>query len=713
MKKILPFFVIFFACAVFFYPTISKGLLPVPADTLIGLYHPWRDQAATTNPVGVPFKNFLITDPIRQLIPWRKLVIDGWKKVSIPSWNPYNFSGATLRGNIQAGVWYPLNILFFFLPFSVAWALVIMVQPVLAALFLYVYLRNKQIPPWVSVFGGLVWAFCGFAIAWLTWGTILQTAVWLPLLLLAIDNSWPVLLVVSSVGALFAGHAQVALYILLFAGAYGFRKFSRQLIAAAACAVVISSVQWVPMAQLVMHSSRLTDAGAWLKDGWFLPWQHLVQFVAPDFFGNPATLNYFGVWNYGEFVGYIGILPLMFALYAVITRRDRLTRFYAVAAGIIFLFLLPTPLAALPYRLHIPVLFSLQPTRLMVLVDFCFAVLAALGLDAYVRKSDNKIIFTILAVAILLGALWIYATGANLEVSRHNLILPSILFGLSIGILLVRKWKHIFLVCVISLTIFDLFRFGWKFTPFTPPEYFFPTTKAVAFLQSQHKPFRVMSLDNRIMPPNVGAYYGIESIEGYDPLYDARYEEFIAALNRREPNSTPPFGFNRIVTTPTIDSPLLPLLNVTYVLALEDVRSPDLELMYREGNTRIYFYTKALPRIYPTESVKVGNNRQDVMNLLYDKNFYPEKTAIVEEQIPNIHAPIVSTDSIKIVSYEDSSLRATASLASDHFVIIANMFDKNWKATVDGKRTKIYRADYLFIGLLVPKGDHLITLAYE
>ena len=76
---------------VFFWQTVFQGKLPVPSDTLVGLYHPWRDLYRDTNPRGVPFKNFLITDPVRQQIPWRKIVIDQWKEGIIPTWNPFNF----------------------------------------------------------------------------------------------------------------------------------------------------------------------------------------------------------------------------------------------------------------------------------------------------------------------------------------------------------------------------------------------------------------------------------------------------------------------------------------------------------------------------------------------------------------------------------------------------------------------------------------------
>ena len=746
--RLLPVFVIIVLSAVFFYPTFLKGLLPVPSDTLIGLYHPWLDQVATTNPSGIPFKNFLITDPIRQQIPWRKLVIDDLKKGMLPVWNPYNFSGTSLLGNIQAGVWYPLNFFFFILPFPIAWTTLIITQPILAGLFLYAYLKNKKLHSEVAVFAGVVWGFCGFSIAWITWGTIVQTAVWIPLILLSIDHviehtnkesimRWCIILAFSLVCTVFAGHAQIAIYIFLFTSLYSLfalryasAKFTLTwLLLACLGALAVSSVQWIPFLRLFGHSSRFTDAAAWLKDGWFLPWQNTIQFIAPDFFGNPATLNYWGIWNYGEFIGYIGILPLLFVLYAVVSRKDRLTRFLEVVALLVLLFLLPTPLAKLPFQWHLPVIFSLQPTRLMVILDFCLVVLAALGMETFLRNPGKKILVGITIVGLLLCGLWGYVfrilgttadTGilSNFEVTRRNLMLPTVLWICSSMLLLIwlrvkKRWTGMFVLLVMVITVFDLFRFGWKFTPFTPGEYFFPQTAAISFLRSQQKPFRIMSTDNRAFPPNVTSYYGLETPEGYDPVYDARYEEFIAALNRNEPNILPPFGFNRIITLSNVNSPLLPLLNIKYVATLDDIQSPDLELMYREGNTRIYWFKKALPRIYPVEKVIYAAQKSQMMSLLYDKTFNPAKEAIVEDTLAVPPEPVSDTDIVRITSYTDSQILATSSFTSDHVVVISNMYDPQWHATIDSTPARIYRTNYLFMSIVVPKGEHVISFFYE
>src|SRR3989338_2737474 len=220
MKKIIPFVIIALIPFIFFWQFFIKDLLPIPSDTIIGLYHPWRDLYSKDYPRGIPFKNFLITDPVRQQIPWRKIAIDQWKEGKIPLWNPYNFSGTPILANIQTAALYPLNILFLIFPFIDAWTTLIMLQPLLAGLFMYWYLRSLALRSVASLLGAIVWSFSGFNIAWLTWGTMGHVALWLPLALLSIDKSWYFLLVFSLVSQFFAGHAQISLYFMIVVLAY-------------------------------------------------------------------------------------------------------------------------------------------------------------------------------------------------------------------------------------------------------------------------------------------------------------------------------------------------------------------------------------------------------------------------------------------------------------------------------------------------------------
>ena len=372
----------------FFYKSLFFGLIPAPTDTLVGLYHPWRDLYAETNPRGVPFKNFLITDPVRQQIPWRKIAMDQWNKGEIPGWNPYSFLGTPLAANIQAGAYQPTNVLFRFFDFSFSWTLLIMLQSFFGALFLYMYLNNLKLSQTSSYFGAVVWAFCGFSIAWLTWGTIVWTAGLIHLLLYRIDKTKKLLedknaswfgiinsclwLGLSGALLLISGHVQIALYGMFVAFLYGIYRFWRtvwrtrlaiHIMVSLAVALLTSSIIWVPFMRFYFETARSLPVNLTNIAGWLLPPQHLLQFLVPDFFGNPSTLNYYGVWNYGEFIGYVGIAPLVLAVSSLFL--GGVLSFWSFVLIVSLVFMIESPLTRILYSLPIPIFFVITTDKVI------------------------------------------------------------------------------------------------------------------------------------------------------------------------------------------------------------------------------------------------------------------------------------------------------------------------------------------------------------
>lgn len=711
---------------VFFYQLLL-GKLPVPTDALVGLYHPWRDLYAKEYPRGVPYKNFLITDPVRQQIPWRKIAIDAWKQGRVPWWNPYTYGGTPLVGNIQAAVFYPLNILFFVFSFATAWTILIVLQPYLAGLFLFLYLGSRKVHPTAALVGAVAWSFSGFSVAWLMWGTIVQTAMWLPLILLAIDRilegkrRWWIILTGALTMQFLAGHAQVFLYGMIFSFFYFLLRL-RQLpkhrtipyvdfAKAISFFVVVTMLQWVPLMKSLLASARLTES-VWDKPGFFIPWEHLIQFFVPDFFGNPATMNYWGTWNWAEFVGYVGIVPIFFAAIAT-TSNWKQARFWAWTILVGLLFALPTPVAKLPYYLHLPVASSLQPTRLLVIIDLSLAVLAAFGIEAFLKKP-RRVGLVCVAIGAIIGVAWVatWPGGEHMTVARRNLLMPTGLFILAAVVVYIgigfRKLQKPALLVLLGLSSFDLLRFGWKFTPFTPREYFFPETAVITYLTNQPKPFRVMSVDDRIFPPNATSYFGIETIEGYDPVYSARYEQFFVALARGNADITGPYGFNRILTTKNIDSPLLPYGNVRYLLSLEDLDRPFLSKVFQEGETRVYEYKKALPRAYFADRILLALSPKDTLERLIAD---PEvRLAVAEKPLDILSVPLTVNEEVRIDSYAANRMTLTATAANPRLLVILNQFDSGWHAKIDGTKAPLYRVNVVFIGILVPGGTHKIIL---
>lgn len=741
MKKIGFILVILLVTAVFFWPFLLKGLLPIPSDTIVGLYNPFRDFYSNLYPHGIPFKNFLLTDPVRQQYPWKELSMSILQKFQLPLWNPYSLTGTPLLANFQSSPFYILNLLFLFLPFKYGWSLLIFFQSFLSGLFLYLYLKNLKLSVGASLFGAITFSFCGFSIAWMEWGTIVNTLLWLPLILYTTDKIFAnpqkslknkfllaIVIAILLVFSFFAGHVQTFFYLFIFFFAYFLSRYlykpnKKALLMFPVIIIlflIVAFIQWFPTLQFTFLSARGIDQN-WQIAGWFIPWQNLIQFVVPDFFGNPATMNYWGVWNYGEFIGYVGIIPFMFAIFCLFYRKDRKTLFFGTAFFLSLIFSLPTFLAKIPYILNIPILASFQPTRLLAIADFSLAVLASLGID-YFYKEKKNIFYPAVFVGLFLALLWLVILNgsfilknilmSDLLVSKSNLYFPTVIFIVSLFLLFIsifRKNEKVFYIAILLVLIIDLFRFGWKFTPFTSQQYLFPGTKTINFLKDQKEPFRIMATDSSIFPPNFSVMYRLQSIDGYDPLYILRYGELAASMGRNAPDIQPPFGFNRIITLENYQSSLVDLLNVKYMLTFDNVNDPAFKKVFEEGKTKVYENENVLPRTFFIGKTIFAKDKQMAINLLFDKEFPLKFRAVVENDGNGDNLSAVwSVGKTNIISYEENKVLIDTDNQGEGFLVLTDSFYPTWHAKIDGKETKIYRTDYNFRGIIVPSGKHNI-----
>lgn len=764
IKKILPVFILIVFVGVFFWQFLFKGLLPIPSDTIVGLYYPFKDAYLKTNPNGLPFKNFLITDPVRQQIPWKMQAVSAEKLGELPLWNPYNFSGTPLLANFQAGVFYPLNILFFTFSFPLAWSIFILLQPVLAAVFMYLYLKNLQVRREASIFGSITFAFSGFFVSWLTWGNILHTALWLPLILLSIDKillgpktqdprpkslvlnlksyilrlTWPLTFVFSLTGSFFAGHLQTFFYVVLVSLVYGIVRISRSnnkakklLLFLISGFVFIGLIlpQLMSSLQFISLSARSIDIANWrTTQGWFIPWENLLQFIAPDFFGNPSTLNYFGVWNYGEFIGYIGIGALIFAVFSFF-RKDKKVLFFGGLLLTALLFSLPTVFAKIPFKFDLPFISTSQPTRLIFIIDFCLSILAALGLDYFLRLQRKTkilhvlVLFSLVFLSIWIGVLYVFKNnlGDFFIVTRQNLILPTVLFIVNSVLIILalfltkKKYLITFVSLIILILFFDLFRFGLKYEPFTEKKYLFPSTEVTNFIKSQPGLFRVMSSDSTIFPPNFSSVYNIQTLDGYDPLYLLRFGELMAAVGREKPDISSPFGFNRIITPHNYLSNMFDLLNVKYVLTFEEIKDPTFKQVFTDKTIRVYENLKVFPRAFFVNNTYLAVTKQDAINALFDVKYSLSSRAIVEgvtdkKNFKNLWSIV---GKINFKSYSGNKIVLTTENTGDAFLVLTDSFYPNWHAYIDGKETKIYLTNYNFRGIIVPKGKHAVEFSLK
>ncbi len=156
--------------------------------------------AATTDALAVPalffcsiafffdlfVGRYLLTERDLSLyfIPPRLFWVESIRNGDFPLWNPLQFSGHPFFANPQHAVLYPLNGLFFLLPFDIAFNGIIVLHFFMGGLFTYLLLRDMKVGSTGALISGLVFMLSGYLLSVHSLLTILLSSVWTPLILL-------------------------------------------------------------------------------------------------------------------------------------------------------------------------------------------------------------------------------------------------------------------------------------------------------------------------------------------------------------------------------------------------------------------------------------------------------------------------------------------------------------------------------------------------
>jgi hypothetical protein len=117
-------------------------------------------------------------------IPPRFFLVESVKNGDFPLWNPYQFSGHPFFANPQNAVLYPLNSLFFILPFDVAFNAIIILHFFLGGLFTYLLLRDLGANPSGSLISGLIFMLGGHLLSVHSLLPTLLSVIWIPIIVL-------------------------------------------------------------------------------------------------------------------------------------------------------------------------------------------------------------------------------------------------------------------------------------------------------------------------------------------------------------------------------------------------------------------------------------------------------------------------------------------------------------------------------------------------
>jgi hypothetical protein len=434
---------------------------------------------------------------------------------------------------------------------------------------------------------------------------------------------------------------------------------------------------------------------------------------------------------------YAGLLPVFFAGYAAWRRRD--------ARGVgIWLVMTVLGLGAM-YALpvfnavnYLPVIGLANNGRLRLLFRFALIIAAAFGFDRLVadlaerRPGWARFIGAYGAVVLLLPALTYAAlrqwssirAPAPLSMLVNEVGVVIILLALA-GLVVLRARGTLgatpFRALLVALAFADpLWHFG-NFNPPIPTAHVFPETPLVRFLKNDRSVYRVSSGTlTRVMTPDSKLPYRLYDVDLFDVLNVQRYTYLQEAVNKRVHvnfNTLRAFDFRE----PGKHGGLISLMNVKYVLLPAADFAPDdpframprFRLVY-DREVRAYENLDVMPRAFLVDRAAVVST-DEALAAITRADFDPRTAAVLLEdpsspQLPASPGGSPGATELTALSANRVVVRVNATRAS--YLVLADTNYPGWQARLDGARTPIYQAHYLFRAVYVPAGEHEVAFAF-
>jgi len=671
----------------------------------------------------------------------------------LPLWNPGLFSGFPLLGGMQAALLYPLNCLYLFLPLNQAMNAVIVLHIFLLGYFMYLWTSFRGLHTLACLLAALLLMFSGPSMMNVYAGqlTDICTMAWAPLLFMAVDRifarpspRWWLLGMFAVAMQILAGHPQymyyTALTVLIYTGLrFGEAKYpwSYLLIIAGLYAggAALGAVQLLAGMEAASEGVRSAGVSYRFAAQFSFPLENLLTLIAPFFFGDMASVPYWGKAYLWAMTFFIGCTGLALALYGAVY-GDKAGRRWSVAMILILLVLALgayTPLFDLLYN-FLPGFNKFRGASKFIFPATLFlAMLAGCGLDALIRQKQPVLPAAVLSglVGVLLGGLafllysaasapvpaawWrqlmelISSSGSYFNFSLHDeaafirkagtfsalsLAVAAALYLTLAGFFFILKYFRKGYYFVVLLALCEIFAFaGLLRVDFALKDVLFP--ELASFFKEHPGDYRVLNL----LQPNSALSLGVQDISGYDPGVTLRYARFLAFTqglpDEATTNYLPIKRYHK----------LFRLLRLRYIITGDP------------KNVQVLEYQDFLPRMQFVDNFKVLPPGPAIFREMEQDSFDPRKTVILEER-PSLE-PVASEKkgTWQITAAATDALTIRASTPHNALLLLTDTYSRGWRARSlsSGPQAHydIMPADYTLMAIPLAAGNHHFTIEYD
>ncbi len=356
-----------------------------------------------------------------------------------------------------------------------------------------------------------------------------------------------------------------------------------------------------------------------------------------------------------------------------------------------------------------------SPFRWLIPYTAAMAMLAGIGFDLVrARLSRWRWTFAAIGLAALVGVVvWkrlilprAHVPAADLGLENRNYAIFAVLLVAIAAICWLGRRR--FGPLAVLLVLADLAYFGINFNTASSLTLLQTTPASIRFLQQDHSLFRVTGFGaDKVFEPNGNMLYDLQDARGYDSVIVGRYARFNNLIESQDQ-----LQYNRVKTLDkpeALDSPLLALLNVKYVVSTQTLNNSKYQLVFDQPELKVYQNLSVLPRAFVVPSVRFIADDAAQLDALRSPAFDPTRVAIVDRSQPAVIGG-ATFSAADIQQY--SGRKVTLQASGPGLLVLTDNNFPGWKVTVDGQKADIITADYAFRGVALEAGSHRVDFTF-
>ena len=710
--------------------SVRPGRTLVPADllTIVSPYSGLPGARAGYNP--------LLSDVPYQFFPWFRFIADALRDGHLVGWNPTILGGVPVNPNSFLSTLYPPTWLAGMLaPFD-AYNIFVLLHLAWAALGTYTWSRTLGASRRAAWVAGLLTFAAAFWVHWSLHLVHLVAFVWLPWVLAALHRTIvaPSLaraaVLAGAVGAWsLGGNPQFVYNGALLAGVYGVallvarrRSAGAPLlrpILAVGLGLTLGGALAAPVILPTLALSRdIVRDEEPAPPRVAVPRNEMIRVLVPDATGSAPDKVLYGSNDElrmdSPFVGVTAVV-LAGAAAAGWRRRGRPLLLAGLAAVAVLAY--TTGVHTLLFEL-LPGYDRLRaaPSRWLCVVPVLVLPLAALGLDDLGAgdRWARKAAVAVAGAAILAVGAWlaVYGTRAGAPTrflaGRAALAVVLVIAGAGAALLLRARPRTALGVLFIVVAVEVAFTTG-RWYPSVTERSSYPQV-AVARVVQERGGRVIRAGEHTQFPPfapDLAMAYGAADAQAVTPYFPSDAERYLRLVEdygvwARDRNTAPP------VSDPArLASPLLDALDVRTVVAPPQVSLPGPYSRIHGGDPSVYQRSST----GPAAVVQVARpaTQEEAWAHIASPTWDPRRSAAVV----GLDRPVAgSGGTVSGGARGFDRERWQVDAPGGGVLRVAGRWDPGWSARIDGRATRVLRADGLFRAVVLPPGRHQIDFAY-